>query len=160
MSYFLSDPCRSHVVIVTKRKYTIMLFQTGVCPHGHYCPLGTGFPYTYPCQAGQYRNNTLGQSGEVCVFCPSRHYCDRMGTHTPLVCPQVGISSKCEELCCMDEKISFSLLPLCNRASTVQKALLLLNRVLKEPTVHVQLSVMGLSVPLVAEASTAVAWDS
>lgn len=51
-------------------------------------------------------------------------------------------------------------LPPCNRASTVQKALPLLNRVLKEPTVHVQLSVMGLSVPLVAEASTAAVWDS
>lgn len=51
-------------------------------------------------------------------------------------------------------------LSLCNRASTVQKALLLLNRVLKELTVHVQPSVMGLSAPLVAEASTAAVWAS
>ncbi|XP_035857407.1 zonadhesin-like [Sander lucioperca] len=61
---------------------------TGVCPHGHYCPRGTGYPHTYPCQAGQYRNNTLGHRGEACVLCPSRHYCDRLGTHMPLVCPQ------------------------------------------------------------------------
>ncbi|XP_049431864.1 signal peptide, CUB and EGF-like domain-containing protein 3 [Epinephelus fuscoguttatus] len=61
---------------------------TGVCPHGHYCPAGTGYPYTYPCQAGQYRNNTLGHSGEACVSCPSRHFCDRLGTDMPLVCPQ------------------------------------------------------------------------
>ncbi|KAA8594284.1 hypothetical protein FQN60_005118, partial [Etheostoma spectabile] len=60
---------------------------TGVCPHGHYCPRGTGYPHTYPCQAGQYRNNTLGHRGEACVLCPSRHYCDRLGTHTPSVCP-------------------------------------------------------------------------
>lgn len=71
----------------------VVIFQTGVCPYGHYCPLGTGYPYTYPCQAGQYRNNTLGHSGEACVLCPTRHYCDRPGTHMPLVCPQVGISS-------------------------------------------------------------------
>ncbi|XP_036928145.1 uncharacterized protein LOC119004899 isoform X4 [Acanthopagrus latus] len=61
---------------------------TGVCPHGHYCPVGTGYPYTYPCQAGQYRNNTLGHSGEVCVLCPPRHYCDSLGTQMPSVCPQ------------------------------------------------------------------------
>ncbi|CAB1443712.1 unnamed protein product [Pleuronectes platessa] len=61
---------------------------TGGCPDGHYCPLGTGYPYTYPCQAGRYRNNTLGHSGEACVSCPSRYYCGRSGTQTPLVCPQ------------------------------------------------------------------------
>ncbi|XP_033971267.1 zonadhesin-like [Trematomus bernacchii] len=61
---------------------------TGICPDGHYCPRGTGYPLTYPCQAGQYRNNTLGHSGEACVLCPSRHYCDRPGTHMPAVCPQ------------------------------------------------------------------------
>ncbi|XP_030258688.1 zonadhesin isoform X7 [Sparus aurata] len=61
---------------------------TGVCPHGHYCTVGTGYPYTYPCQAGQYRNNTLGHSGEACVLCPPRHYCDSLGTQMPSVCPQ------------------------------------------------------------------------
>ncbi|KAI4815467.1 hypothetical protein KUCAC02_005611 [Chaenocephalus aceratus] len=61
---------------------------TGICPDGHYCPRGTGYPLTYPCQAGQYRNNTLGHSGEACVLCPSRNYCDRPGTHMPAVCPQ------------------------------------------------------------------------
>lgn len=47
-----------------------------------------------------------------------------------------------------------------NRAFTVQKALLLRNRVLKEPTVHAWLSVMSLGAPLVAEASIAAVWDS
>ncbi|KAK5868621.1 hypothetical protein PBY51_009620 [Eleginops maclovinus] len=61
---------------------------TGICPDGHYCPRGTGYPLTYPCQAGQYRNNTLGHSGAACVLCPSRHYCDRPGTQIPAVCPQ------------------------------------------------------------------------
>ncbi|KAM4567238.1 uncharacterized protein PAE49_010636 isoform 2-T2 [Odontesthes bonariensis] len=60
---------------------------TGVCPDGHYCPPGTGYPYTYPCQAGTYRNNTLDHSGEACFPCPSRHYCNRLGTHVPLLCP-------------------------------------------------------------------------
>lgn len=72
----------------TTIEYSV-LFQTGMCPDGHYCPLGTGYPYTYPCQAGQYRNNTLGHSGEACVLCPSRHYCASLGTHTPIVCLQV-----------------------------------------------------------------------
>lgn len=81
-----------------------LLFQTGVCPSGHYCPLGTGNPYTHPCLPGRYRNNTLGHSGKACVLCPSRHYCDRLGTHMPSVCPRVGISSILKKLCCyMDE---------------------------------------------------------
>ncbi|CAG6003426.1 unnamed protein product, partial [Menidia menidia] len=60
---------------------------TEVCPDGHYCPPGTGDPYTYPCQAGTYRNNTFGHSGEACISCPSRHYCNRLGTPVPLLCP-------------------------------------------------------------------------
>lgn len=86
-----------HFDCISKINVTIIMyaviFQTGVCPHGHYCPRGTGYPHTFPCQAGKYRNNTLGHSGEACILCPSRHYCDRPGTHMPLVCPQVGISS-------------------------------------------------------------------
>ncbi|XP_070399343.1 multiple epidermal growth factor-like domains protein 6 [Nothobranchius furzeri] len=61
---------------------------TGQCPDGHHCPPGTGNPYTYPCQAGRYRSNSLGHSGEACVLCPARHHCSRAGTHTPLLCPQ------------------------------------------------------------------------
>lgn len=51
-------------------------------------------------------------------------------------------------------------LSLPNRAIIVQKALLLQSHALKELTVHVQLSVMSLSAPLVAEASIAAAWVS
>lgn len=47
-----------------------------------------------------------------------------------------------------------------NRAFTVQKAPLLQSHVLRELTVHVQLSVTSLSALLVAEASIAVAWVS
>ncbi|KAF3847745.1 hypothetical protein F7725_020773 [Dissostichus mawsoni] len=46
------------------------------------------------------------------------------------------------------------------RAFTVRRALLLPNLVLKEPTARVQLSVMGLSAPLVLEDSIAPVWDS
>ncbi len=147
-------------------------FQTGMCPDGHYCPPGTGYPFTYPCQAGQYRNNTLNHSGEACVLCPPRHYCDRLGTHMPPVCPQVDFFQPFEKLCCCRYETVLAafkcackifILIICvssNRVFTAQKAHLLPNRVLKEPTVHVQLSVMGLSAPLVAEAGTALKGDS
>lgn len=49
---------------------------------------------------------------------------------------------------------------LINRAFTVQRELLLPNIVLKGPTVHVQLSVMGQSAPLVEEDSIALVWHS
>ncbi|KAK6297043.1 hypothetical protein J4Q44_G00331850 [Coregonus suidteri] len=61
---------------------------TGSCPNGHYCPLGTGYPYTSPCQSGFYRNNSHGHHGDVCVPCPARYYCASPGTSTPTVCPQ------------------------------------------------------------------------
>ncbi|XP_061734344.1 neurogenic locus notch homolog protein 3-like [Nerophis ophidion] len=61
---------------------------TGLCPDGHYCSTGTGYPYSYPCQVGQYRSNAAGHSGAVCVSCPPRHYCDKPGVDTPSVCPQ------------------------------------------------------------------------
>lgn len=47
----------------------------------------------------------------------------------------------------------------CNRAFSVQKVHLLQSRVLRGRSVHVWLSVMGLSAPRVVEASTAEAWD-
>lgn len=59
--------------------------------------------------------------------------------------------------------MSVSIIPVCPwilRVSTVQRALPLPNHALREPTAHAQLSVMGLSVPLVAEASTALVLDS
>ena len=67
----------------------VVVFQSGACPDGHFCPQGTGDPYTFPCRAGHFRNNTLGHSGEACVLCPSRHYCLRPGTQLPEICPQV-----------------------------------------------------------------------
>ncbi|XP_053729819.1 SCO-spondin isoform X1 [Synchiropus splendidus] len=61
---------------------------TGVCPDGHYCPSGTGYPQTYPCQAGFYSSISVGHSGKECVSCPAQHYCGRPGVHTPARCPQ------------------------------------------------------------------------
>ncbi|KAG7471369.1 hypothetical protein MATL_G00123830 [Megalops atlanticus] len=61
---------------------------TGGCPDGYYCPLGTGQPHSYPCQAGLYRNASHGHSGGVCVQCPAGSYCARPATHTPTVCPE------------------------------------------------------------------------
>lgn len=157
---------------------TIMLsyIKTEECPDGHYCPAGTGYPFTYPCQAGKYRNNTLGQSGEACILCPSRHYCSSPGTHTPSVCPQVRIRllKNCfavwvrqflSVLASVYVKYtrgtngSFSPSVPPFRGFTVQTALLFLNLVLKEPTVLALLLVIGLNAPLVAEASIALEWD-
>ena len=42
----------------------------GVCPKGHFCPVGTGLPR--PCLAGSY-TNTSGQS--VCLPCPAGFFC-------------------------------------------------------------------------------------
>lgn len=141
-----------------------MWFQTGRCPHGHFCPIGTGFPYSYPCQAGLYRNNTLGHSGDTCVSCPFRHYCEKLGTSTPLICPQVGIYLIFGEdsvIACIWRRTALwkHLFLLCTRAFSVQKVHLLQSRVLKGCTVLVLLSVMGLSAPRVAEAGIAVVWD-
>lgn len=47
-----------------------------------------------------------------------------------------------------------------HRAFTVQQAALLRSHVLKAPSVRAQLSVMGLSALPVAEAGTALVWDS
>lgn len=163
--------------------YDIM-FQTGVCPDGHYCPQGTGYPYTYPCKAGQYRKNILGHSGEACVLCPSSYYCSTPGTHMPTVCPQVlwkypafkmfyeKVLHLCSRACrciCKISDINSLFLSLCpafslcysiHRVFTVQRALLPQNLVLKEPTAHALLSLMGLSAPLVEEASIALVWRS
>lgn len=98
----LDEDCMFKASTIT----TIMLsyIKTEECPDGHYCPAGTGYPFTYPCQAGKYRNNTLGQSGEACILCPSRHYCSSPGTHTPSVCPQVRIRLL-KKFCCMGETV-------------------------------------------------------
>ncbi|XP_028320851.1 uncharacterized protein LOC114474630 [Gouania willdenowi] len=61
---------------------------TGLCPDGHFCPRGTGHPFTHPCQAGRYRNNSLGHSGESCILCPPQYFCDTLGTSIPSTCPQ------------------------------------------------------------------------
>ncbi|XP_014845642.1 PREDICTED: uncharacterized protein LOC106919650 isoform X3 [Poecilia mexicana] len=61
---------------------------TEPCPDGHYCPPGTGHPYTYPCQVGKFRNNTHGHTAEVCISCPSGHFCSQLGMDLPLLCPQ------------------------------------------------------------------------
>ncbi|KAI9538601.1 hypothetical protein NQZ68_012253 [Dissostichus eleginoides] len=62
-----------------------------------------------------------------------------------------GIIATDRELTCLQSAL---------RAFTVRRALLLPNLVLKEPTARVQLSVMGLSAPLVLEDSIAPVWDS
>lgn len=160
-----------------------MMFQTGVCPDGHYCPLGTGYPYSYPCKAGQYRKNMLGHSGEACVLCPSSYYCSTPGAHMSSVCPQVLwkypafwemfydkvlrlCSWACRCICKMVTSLFLSLHPafsvsyFIHRAFIVQRALLLQNLALKERTAPALPSLMGLSAPLVVQASIALVWDS
>ena len=51
-----------------------------ICPHGHYCPIGTGVPY--PCRDGTYANFT---GAEVCLECPPSYYCAQ--TVDPQPCP-------------------------------------------------------------------------
>ncbi|KAJ8397174.1 hypothetical protein AAFF_G00440080 [Aldrovandia affinis] len=60
---------------------------TGRCPDGHHCPLGTGHPLSFPCQAGFFRNS-YGHRGALCVPCPAGYYCGSPATHTPTICPK------------------------------------------------------------------------
>ncbi|XP_035241562.1 multiple epidermal growth factor-like domains protein 6 [Anguilla anguilla] len=61
---------------------------TGRCPDGHQCPPGTGHPFSFPCQAGSFRNNSFGHRGALCAPCPAGYLCGGPATHTPSVCPE------------------------------------------------------------------------
>uniref|UniRef100_W5M2P7 Tyrosine-protein kinase ephrin type A/B receptor-like domain-containing protein n=1 Tax=Lepisosteus oculatus TaxID=7918 RepID=W5M2P7_LEPOC len=61
---------------------------TGQCPDGYYCPVGTGYPYSFPCPPGLYRNSSHGHGGGDCVPCAPGHYCAQAATHAPAVCPK------------------------------------------------------------------------
>lgn len=54
-----------------------------VCPVGHYCPEGTTEFGGYPCNLGQYQDNT-GKAW--CKTCPAGFYCDQSAMTTPILC--------------------------------------------------------------------------
>ncbi|KAM4702881.1 uncharacterized protein WCC33_011421 [Rhinophrynus dorsalis] len=61
---------------------------TGHCPEGYYCPPGTGFPFSYPCQPGSYwtkANSTIMTS--ICLPCPAGFFCDEPSLLNPKSCP-------------------------------------------------------------------------
>ncbi|MGH0137990.1 UNVERIFIED_CONTAM: hypothetical protein FKN15_065321 [Acipenser sinensis] len=63
-------------------------WPTGHCPSGYHCPVGTGYPYSFPCTPGSYRNSSLGHRGEMCQPCPAGFYCTSEATEIPTVCPR------------------------------------------------------------------------
>ncbi|MGH0168698.1 UNVERIFIED_CONTAM: hypothetical protein FKN15_055273 [Acipenser sinensis] len=63
-------------------------WPTGRCPSGYHCPVGTGYPYSFPCTPGSYRNSSLGHRGEMCQPCPAGFYCTSEATEIPTVCPR------------------------------------------------------------------------
>ncbi|XP_028563977.2 uncharacterized protein LOC114585457 [Podarcis muralis] len=60
---------------------------TGNCPPGYICPLGTGFPFSFPCLPGSYWDNSTVGGGDVCKPCPAGFYCDSVAVTQPKVCP-------------------------------------------------------------------------
>ncbi|CAN0099917.1 unnamed protein product, partial [Heterosigma akashiwo] len=52
-----------------------------VCPVGHYCPQGSGYPI--PCPQGTYNNESGAGSSSVCTDCTPGWYCDHNATIQP-----------------------------------------------------------------------------
>ncbi|KAJ8368244.1 hypothetical protein SKAU_G00082720 [Synaphobranchus kaupii] len=46
-----------------------------LCPPGHYCPAGEGYPL--PCPPGSYSSSVGLRRAGQCQACPAGHYCDR-----------------------------------------------------------------------------------
>ncbi|KAL7981551.1 hypothetical protein Chor_005639 [Crotalus horridus] len=54
------------------------LTDNDICPRGHFCPLGTGFPI--PCPPGSF-SAMLGLKAEgECLLCPTGYICSQSGT--------------------------------------------------------------------------------
>ncbi|XP_072885876.1 uncharacterized protein [Hemitrygon akajei] len=61
---------------------------TGYCPKGHYCPVRTGNPFSFPCKRGFYQSNSAAEGEDSCSQCPTGHYCDTSGLEKPKLCPK------------------------------------------------------------------------
>ncbi|XP_050179054.1 multiple epidermal growth factor-like domains protein 6 isoform X3 [Myiozetetes cayanensis] len=48
-----------------------------ICPVGHFCPRGTGYPV--PCPAGSFSPSVGLEAEEQCQPCPAGHYCSGKG---------------------------------------------------------------------------------
>ncbi|XP_036393698.1 multiple epidermal growth factor-like domains protein 11 [Megalops cyprinoides] len=55
--------------------YMVRSATNTLCPPGHYCPAGTGYPL--PCPPGSYSSSPGLSRVEQCHPCPSGHYCAR-----------------------------------------------------------------------------------
>ncbi|KAE8295325.1 hypothetical protein D5F01_LYC06251 [Larimichthys crocea] len=145
------------------------------------CPRGS-IPIPVPCPNGTYSETPGLRDASECIQCPEGKYCySEQPLEQPITGPGQGTPTP-TPVCLVDIGTTHLVTvekPVCYvhpgitatdwgltcpqsalGAFTVQKAVLLLNRVLKEPSVHAQLSVMGLSAPLVVEACIAPVWDS
>ncbi|XP_062894520.1 uncharacterized protein LOC134340877 [Mobula hypostoma] len=61
---------------------------TGYCPKGHFCPVRTGNPFSFPCKRGFYQSNSAAEGEDSCSQCPTGHYCDTSGLEKPKLCPK------------------------------------------------------------------------
>ncbi|KDO27716.1 hypothetical protein SPRG_22196, partial [Saprolegnia parasitica CBS 223.65] len=64
----------------------------GPCGRGHYCPIGTALPTTYPCPSGTYTALTNLTDPTQCTACPPGAYCPT-GSVTPVLCPPGSYTS-------------------------------------------------------------------
>ncbi|CAM9824345.1 unnamed protein product [Bubo scandiacus] len=60
---------------------------TGDCPPGYNCPLGTGFPFSFPCMPGFFWANSSIEDKDTCKACPAGYYCDSPAMSEPKPCP-------------------------------------------------------------------------
>ena len=54
--------------------------ESGVCPAGHYCPLGTNSSTQFPCPAGTYSSQSGLYSVTQCLTCQAGYFCDVAST--------------------------------------------------------------------------------
>ena len=59
----------------------------GYCDPGHYCPLGTKYPYEYPCPVSTFLANSSATKVSDCTVCISGHFCRYPGLGVPTPCP-------------------------------------------------------------------------
>ncbi|PKU33190.1 zonadhesin-like isoform x4 [Limosa lapponica baueri] len=60
---------------------------TGDCPPGYNCPLGTGFPFSFPCRPGFFWDNSSIEGEDACRPCLPGYYCDSPAMSEPKTCP-------------------------------------------------------------------------
>jgi len=101
----ICKPCEPGFVCLGATSQRFPLFkqeeQGYLCPHGHYCPEGTGETVNPPvaCPAGTYRTLNGGKSLEDCSLCPSGTFNSEAGSTGCTVCG-TGATSNSERTTC------------------------------------------------------------